>query len=107
MGTAHIENIFFRSFHSWLWCVSGLNSLREQNLFCDLTIVVGNLKIPCHKVVIAASSETFNAVLNKVTTKEIQLTKIDESAVQEMIKFIYTSQVAKYRFISIYTFKIL
>ncbi|XP_076825560.1 uncharacterized protein LOC143471094 isoform X2 [Clavelina lepadiformis] len=72
--------------------LKGLNLLREQNCFCDLTIVVSNTRIQCHRVILAASSHVFRTILNRINTKEIVLTKIDEAAIQELIKFIYTGQ---------------
>lgn len=72
----------------------GLNYLREQNLFCDLTLIVANTRINCHKVVLAASSPVFSAIVQKINTTEIVLTKVDENAMLEIVRFIYNGQVS-------------
>ena len=42
---------------------------------------------------LAASSPIFYAIVQKIASKEIALTKVDEAAVQEIVRFIYSGQV--------------
>jgi len=39
-----------------------LNSLRTNEQLCDVTLLVGLLRIPCHKAVLSASSPYFQAM---------------------------------------------
>nr|XP_018670496.1 uncharacterized protein LOC100184881 [Ciona intestinalis] len=72
--------------------LKGLNSLREQGRFCDLILTVGNSKIRCHRVIMAASSPIFRAILDRFSSSEIALTKVDDVAMLELVRFIYTGQ---------------
>jgi len=43
--------------------LQGLSSLRQNEKFFDMMICVGDMQFPCHRVVLAASSNYFRFVL--------------------------------------------
>lgn len=65
-------------------------------MFCDLVFIVGNTRIPCHRSVIAASSSVFEAILKRIKVRDILLKKVEDSALLELIRYIYTGQVCFY-----------
>ena len=74
-----------------------MNRLRHQEALCDVTLVVGNVRIPAHKVVLAAASSYFEAMFtaDMIESREntIELKDIDAPSVQMIVEFMYTSKI--------------
>lgn len=78
-----------------------MNSLRKSQTFCDVYLVVGDRRIPAHRVVLAASSPVFKASFTSELKRkkegevfdEVQVSDFDPSTVQEMLNFVYTGEV--------------
>ncbi len=47
-----------------LQVLSGLNSLRQERAFCDITLAVDGDEYPCHKVVLCSFSPYFKAMFS-------------------------------------------
>ena len=54
---------------------SGLNQLRKESSFCDVTIIVGDQRFPAHKAVLSCASEYFQGMFS---------TGFQESAMSEV-----------------------
>lgn len=74
-----------------------MNRLRQKEALCDVTLVVGGIRIPAHKVVLAAASSYFEAMFTAgmVESREnvIELHNIDASSIQSIVEFMYTSKI--------------
>ncbi|XP_065216286.1 kelch-like protein 17 isoform X2 [Planococcus citri] len=78
-------------------CFGMLNRLREDELLCDISLVVGNQTIKAHKIILASASPYFYAMfIGDMAEKhkdEIVLHNIDSYAVQLLIEYSYTGDV--------------
>lgn len=50
--------------------LQGLNSMRLNNAFCDVTLCCGGQEFPCHRIVLASFSSYFQVNLSKLSHKE-------------------------------------
>ena len=82
--------------------LSSLNSLRFRPHFSDVTLVVGESRIPAQKHVLAAFSDYFRAAFEweseSSTTSGsessvIRLEDLDADAVERVVDFCYTSAI--------------
>ena len=88
------EQRFYTKQH--LELTRGLDKLRIQNVFCDITISVGERHFPAHKAVLAASSKYFDAMF----TSGFQEASHDTVSVhgnpevfELLLQFIYTGKL--------------
>eukprot|EP00794_Sanderia_malayensis_P003257 gene3257-3738_t len=74
-----------------------MNRLKKQGSLCDVTILVGETRIPAHKIVLAASSSYFEAMFTNDMTESreqvIELHDMDPISVETIIEFMYTSDI--------------
>lgn len=74
-----------------------LNLVRKRQELCDVILHVGNRKIFAHKVILAACSPYFRAMftgeLAESRQTEVTIRDIDESAMEILIDFCYTSHI--------------
>lgn len=49
---------FDQKFHP-IRTMNRLSKFRESSYLCDTTLVVGGMKIPCHRIILAAESPFF------------------------------------------------
>ncbi|XP_072021049.1 kelch repeat and BTB domain-containing protein 2-like isoform X2 [Amphiura filiformis] len=72
---------------------SGLNQLRHQAAFCDITIIVGDQRFPAHKAVLSCASNYFQGMFTsgfqESTMSEITVPGCEESFAQ-ILDFTYT-----------------
>ena len=84
-----------------LQMLHAMNSLRKSQTFCDVFLMVGDRRIPAHRIVLAASSSVFKASLTSELKRqkegevfdEVQVSDFDPSTIEEMLNFIYTGEV--------------
>ena len=74
------------------------SSLYEKQKNCDFHLVAkDDIKIPCHRVVLAARSDYFERMLDLPTKEkqnnEVILEDIDCDVLKEMLRFMYTDEV--------------
>jgi hypothetical protein len=78
---------------------SRMANLFEKQKFCDLDVVSkGGERISCHKAVLIAGSDVFEAMFNHDTKEKSNneiLFDLDIAILREMLKFIYTDNVSK------------
>ena len=77
--------------------IETLNSLRHNEKFCDVYILVEDTKFPAHKNVLCASSDYFNSMF----TSDFQESKKDEIELEgkskifeELLEFAYTGEMS-------------
>ena len=74
-----------------------LNLVRKRQELCDVVLHVGSRKIFAHKVILAACSNYFRAMftgeLAESRQTEITIREVDESAMEILIDFCYTSHI--------------
>lgn len=74
-----------------------INQLRRSNELCDVCLRVGNSKIYAHKIILSASSPYFRAMftgeLVESRQDEITIKDIDETAIEMLIDFCYSSKI--------------
>ena len=74
-----------------------INRLRHQETLCDVTIVIGDTKIPAHKVILAGGSAYFEAMFTTgmVESREevVELHDMDPASVECIINFMYTAEM--------------
>ena len=72
---------------------SSLNQLRQQGLYCDITIIVGNKRFPAHKAVLSCASRYFETMFTSAfqesSSSEVTVPGTSESFAQ-LIQFAYT-----------------
>lgn len=74
-----------------------LKKLFMEEKISDVTVVVGDRKIPCHKVILAARSPVlsrmFQSEMVENFTNEIIITDVEVSTVLPFLTYIYTAKV--------------
>jgi len=74
-----------------------LNLIRKRHELCDVVINVGTRKIFAHRVILAACSPYFRAMFTGELTEsrqsEITIRDMDETALETLIEFCYTSYI--------------
>ncbi|XP_025089767.1 zinc finger and BTB domain-containing protein 49-like isoform X2 [Pomacea canaliculata] len=80
--------------------VSTINNLRRGGKLCDIVISAGDVRIPAHRLVLAAASPYFGPLLELAHSSpsngmptEIRLHDIDAAAIEQIIEFCYTSTI--------------
>ena len=72
--------------------------MRERGLFCDVTLIAQDdkqeIRLPCHRVVLASASQVFRAIMTSVQTHDILLRRVEPSALRALIDYLYTGKLA-------------
>nr|CDS32163.1 kelch protein 3 [Hymenolepis microstoma] len=87
----------FRSEDQMQRIFHNLNEMRRQRLLCDVILKAGDLEIPAHKNVLAASSPYFHAMFTgdmaESRASVVTIGGIDSAALALLVDFIYTAEV--------------
>lgn len=82
------ENQFARSF-------AELNSLRSCEKLCDVVLVIGEERVPAHRVILASLSAYFYAMFTgemaESKKREIVINGIEPSALKSLVDYAYTA----------------
>ena len=74
-----------------------MNSLRLQNILCDVVIKTGLVEFPAHKVVLASCSAYFYAMftgeLSESKQMNITMKDVDPAALEMLLEFAYTAEI--------------
>ena len=77
--------------------LDGLNTLRQEGTFCDVTIVVDGREFQVHKAVLSAASPYFKAMftcnLAESTLAKVPLNGLEPSIIEQLLDYIYSSEV--------------
>uniref|UniRef100_A0ACB8EE34 Uncharacterized protein n=1 Tax=Sphaerodactylus townsendi TaxID=933632 RepID=A0ACB8EE34_9SAUR len=73
----------------------GLAGMYQEELLCDVTLIVDGQTFPCHRALLAAISSYFRDIFIRAQpdVKEILLTNVTPSTVQTILKYIYTEEI--------------
>ena len=76
---------------------SKLYSFYKEGILCDVIICVGDLEIPCHRVVLATISMYFKTMFTSEMSEshedKVHIRDIDECALKQIIEFAYTAKI--------------
>lgn len=77
--------------------VENQNCMRRDNRLCDVVLVSGNKRFPCHKVILASASPYFNGMFTRgmleCCRKEVNIKEIEPDILSIIIDFIYTAEI--------------
>ncbi|KAK7593017.1 hypothetical protein V9T40_007769 [Parthenolecanium corni] len=95
-GPSSNEYVFLGKYHA-ANILSGLNSLRESDEFCDVVIQVDNARFPAHRNVLAAFSPYFKTMFQSkyVESKQnvVHLKSIEAETMSLLLNYAYTSGI--------------
>ncbi|VUZ49889.1 unnamed protein product [Hymenolepis diminuta] len=87
----------FRSEDQMQRVFHNLNEMRRQRLLCDVVLKAGELEVPAHKNILAASSPYFHAMFTgdmaESRASVVTIGDIDGAALALLVDFIYTAEV--------------
>ena len=78
--------------------LSGLDSIRQANLFSDVCLIAQDddteVRLSCHRVVLAAASPVFRAIMTSVQTHDILLRRVEPFALRGLVDYLYTGTLS-------------
>ena len=67
-----------------------------QKKLCDVTLVVGQRRIPAHRIVLSAASDYFAAMftndVKEASQEEVKMKDVDGEALLLLIQYMYTGK---------------
>lgn len=97
MDKVREEGVCYRSESQFSHSLGKLNSLRNSEKLCDVTLVVEGQRVPAHRVILASSSAYFYAMFTgemaESRKKEIAINGIELSALESLVDYAYTSRI--------------
>ncbi|XP_078610542.1 kelch-like protein 9 [Branchiostoma floridae x Branchiostoma japonicum] len=73
--------------------LQALQDMREEETLCDVTLVCDSLRLPAHKILLAASSRYFKNILSGGGDEEVVLADMSSKAVKAVLDYMYTSEI--------------
>uniref|UniRef100_A0A1A8KP41 BTB domain-containing protein n=2 Tax=Nothobranchius kuhntae TaxID=321403 RepID=A0A1A8KP41_NOTKU len=77
--------------------LQGLNSLRLNNAFCDVTLCCGGQEFPCHRIVLASFSSYFQAMFStdllESKQERVAINGVEPQMIGMLVSYAYTSEV--------------
>ncbi|XP_043268939.1 speckle-type POZ protein isoform X1 [Venturia canescens] len=77
--------------------LSNLNEKFRSNILCDVTLELGDSKIPAHKVILAAHSKVFEAMftnpMKEQHENDIKVIDMEVEVFKEFLNYLYTGEV--------------
>uniref|UniRef100_A0A3B4BFZ0 BTB domain-containing protein n=1 Tax=Periophthalmus magnuspinnatus TaxID=409849 RepID=A0A3B4BFZ0_9GOBI len=75
--------------------LQGLNSLRLNNAFCDVTLCCGGQEFPCHRIVLASFSSYFQAMFSTdlIESKQerVAINGVEPQMIGMLVSYAYTN----------------
>ena len=91
------ENFQFVETSHSVQVLSGLNSLRSSESFCDITLSVDGEQFLCHKVVLASFSSYFKAMFTgnmaESQQNKVAINGVEADMIHLLINYAYTSEI--------------
>eukprot|EP01127_Copromyxa_protea_P015656 TRINITY_DN4542_c0_g1_i2.p1 TRINITY_DN4542_c0_g1~~TRINITY_DN4542_c0_g1_i2.p1 ORF type:complete len:782 (+),score=127.82 TRINITY_DN4542_c0_g1_i2:425-2770(+) len=75
---------------------TGHSTHYDPNWFSDVTLVIGNLRLPCHRVLLGGNSEYFKKMFSRFCEKEkqeVEIKEVDPKLFEIIISSVYSSHV--------------
>lgn len=77
--------------------LEGLNSLRLNNAFCDVTLCCGGQEFPCHRIVLASFSSYFQAMFStdllESRQERVAINGVEAQMIGMLVSYAYTAEV--------------
>ncbi|XP_077086819.1 kelch-like protein 20 isoform X3 [Siphateles boraxobius] len=77
--------------------LEGLNSLRLNKAFCDVTLCCGGQEFPCHRIVLASFSSYFQAMfstdLMESRQERVAINGVEPQMIGMLVNYAYTAEV--------------
>ena len=77
--------------------LDGLNNLRLEGTFCDVTLIVDGQEFQVHKAVLSAASSYFKAMftcnLAESSLAKVPLNGVESSIMKQLLDYIYSSEI--------------
>ncbi len=77
--------------------LAGLNACRQRDLFTDVSLCLGQEEIPCHRVVLAASSPYFEAMFSGAFREQreqrVEIADVSPWVMRRLLDFLYTGEL--------------
>ena len=74
--------------------VATLWTLRQSGEYTDVQLELDDgTRLAAHKVVLALNSAVFKSLINETLNQTIQLTRMNETAAEDLLRFIYSGQL--------------
>ncbi|XP_061605996.1 kelch-like protein diablo [Phyllopteryx taeniolatus] len=77
--------------------LQGLNNLRLDKTFCDVTLCCGGQEFPCHRIVLASFSSYFQTMfttdLKEAKQERVAINGLEPQMVGMLVSYAYTSEV--------------
>lgn len=77
--------------------LAGLNACRQRDLFTDVRLCLGQEEIPCHRVVLAASSPYFEAMFSGAFREQreqrVEIADVSPWVMRRLLDFLYTGEL--------------
>ena len=77
--------------------LNGLHRIQQKGKFCDVTLIVGDTKIPAHKIILSSFSSYFEALFNhgmqEENKNEVTLRNLNGVMVQKLVDFAYSGEI--------------
>ncbi len=91
------ENYHFIEASHPLQVLSGLNCLRREGAFCDVTLCVDGDEFPCHKIVLSSFSPYFKAMFSgdmaESKQEKVCINGVESGMIRLLIDYAYTSEI--------------
>ena len=91
------ENLVFREVDHPMFLVKELDSLRRNEEFCDVKILVGTKSFTAHRCVLSSAcayfKHMFSSGMKESTKDEVEIYGISESIFDILLSYIYTGEV--------------
>ncbi|XP_037656072.1 kelch-like protein 1 isoform X2 [Choloepus didactylus] len=85
---------FYQAIHHAEQTFRKMESYLKQQQLCDVILIVGNRKIPAHRLVLSSVSDYFAAMFTsdvcEAKQEEIKMEGIDPNALWDLVQFAYT-----------------
>ncbi|XP_008589857.1 PREDICTED: kelch-like protein 1, partial [Galeopterus variegatus] len=85
---------FYQAVHHAEQTFRKMESYLKQQQLCDVILIVGNRKIPAHRLVLSSVSDYFAAMFTsdvcEAKQEEIKMEGIDPNALWDLVQFAYT-----------------
>ena len=79
-----------------LQVLGGLNNLRQEGLFCDVTLCVDGVEFPCHKIVLSSFSSYFKAMFSgdmaESKQNKVSINGVEPEMIGLLVDYAYTSE---------------
>ncbi|XP_007891830.1 kelch-like protein 3 [Callorhinchus milii] len=97
MSQVDSENYVFKESNHSNRVLDGMNSLRQNQAFCDVILCCDGNEFPCHRIVLASFSSYFRAMfstdLMESRQERVAINGVEHQMIWRLVGYAYTGQV--------------